>query len=42
MKKAIIIALLSVLAPNSAFADGESLVSVFENYCINHFDNSQT
>ena len=42
MKKAIIIALLSVLKPISAFAGGASLVSVFENYCINHFDNSQT
>lgn len=42
MKKVIIVALLSVFTPISAFADGESLVSVFENYCINQSDNSQT
>jgi len=42
MKNAIIVALLSLLTPISAFAGGESLVSVFENYCINHSDNSQT
>ena len=42
MKKVIIVALLSVLTPISAFAGGESLVSVFENYCINQSDNSQT
>ncbi len=42
MKKTIFVALLSVLTPISAFAGGESLVSVFENYCINHSNNSQT
>ncbi|MDX1915881.1 MAG: hypothetical protein SFU55_09885 [Methylophilus sp.] len=42
MKKAIIISLLSTLMPVSAFAGGESLVSVFENYCLKHSDNSQT
>jgi hypothetical protein len=42
MKKSIIIATLSILTPISASAGGESLVSVFENYCINQSDNSQT
>lgn len=42
MKKIITVALLSVLSPISAFASGDSLVSIFENYCINQSDNSQT
>jgi len=42
MKKQIIVALLSALIPITAFADGESLVSVFENYCINQYESSRT
>ncbi|MEQ1597762.1 MAG: hypothetical protein ABL880_00190 [Methylotenera sp.] len=42
MKKAIIVALISVLTPISAFAGSERLVSVFENYCLNQSENSQT
>jgi hypothetical protein len=42
MKKAVIVALLSVLTPISAFAGGDSLVRVFEDYCLNQSDNSQT
>lgn len=42
MKSPLFVALLSLLIPISAFADGESLVSVFENYCLNQSDSSQT
>ncbi len=42
MKKALIITLLFSLMPISAFADGNSLVRVFEDYCIKQSENSQT
>lgn len=42
MKKAIIVSLFITLMPISAFADGSSLVSVFEDYCHNQSENSQT
>lgn len=42
MKKAIIISLLSTLMPILAFADGGSLVRVFEDYCLKQSENSQT
>lgn len=42
MKKVIIISLLTTFIPISAYAGGESLVSVFEYYCHNQSENSQT
>ncbi len=42
MKKVIIASLLSALTPISVFAGGDSLVSVFENYCLNQSQNSKT
>jgi hypothetical protein len=42
MKKAIIVSSFIILLPISAFADGGSLVSVFEDYCHSQSENSQT
>jgi hypothetical protein len=42
MKKVIIISALITFIPISAFADGDSLVKVFEKYCLNQPQNSQT
>lgn len=41
MKKTLIISLLAVISPISAFASNEQLVSVFETFCHQKSENSQ-
>lgn len=39
MKKALIVTLVSTLIPVPAFANGESLVTAFDTYCLKRTDN---